>query len=219
MKKYSKLFIVFFLCSIILTGCNTSKEEAKVYYLNFKPEVADVWEEIAELYTQETGVEVKILTAPSNGNAQALKAEIAKRDAPTIFQINGPVEFEDWKNYCVDLSDTELYSWLKDKSMAISDETGVYGMPYVVEGYGIIYNDAIMQKYFSLASRSTKYKSMDEINTYAKLEEVVKDMTEHKNELGIQGVFGSTSFFKGEDWRWQTHLTNLPIYYEYKVVL
>ena len=87
MKKYSKLFIVFFLCSIILTGCNTSKEEAKVYYLNFKPEVADVWEEIAELYTQETGVEVKILTAPSNGNAQALKAEIAKRDAPTIFQI------------------------------------------------------------------------------------------------------------------------------------
>ena len=77
MKKYSKLFIVFFLCSIILTGCNTSKEEAKVYYLNFKPEVADVWEEIAELYTQETGVEVKILTAPSNGNAQALKAEIA----------------------------------------------------------------------------------------------------------------------------------------------
>ncbi|MEE1258327.1 MAG: ABC transporter substrate-binding protein [Lachnospiraceae bacterium] len=216
MKKYSKLFIVFFLCSIFLTGCNTSKEEAKVYYLNFKPEVADVWEEIAELYTQETGVEVKILTAPSNGNAQTLKAEIAKRDAPTIFQINGPVEFEDWKNYCVDLSDTELYSWLKDKSMAISDETGVYGMPYVVEGYGIIYNDAIMQKYFSLASRSTKYKSMDEINTYAKLEEVVKDMTEHKNELGIQGVFGSTSFFKGEDWRWQTHLTNLPIYYEYK---
>ena len=57
---------------------------------------------------------------------------------------------------------------------------------------------------------------MDEINTYAKLEDVVKDMTEHKNELGIQGVFGSTSFFKGEDWRWQTHLTNLPIYYEYK---
>ena len=49
MKKYSKLFIVFFLCSIILTGCNTSEEEAKVYYLNFKPEVADVWEEIAAL--------------------------------------------------------------------------------------------------------------------------------------------------------------------------
>lgn len=216
MKKYSKLFIAFFLCFIMLTGCNTSKEEAKVYYLNFKPEVADVWEEIAEIYTEETGVEVKVLTAPSNCNAQTLKAEIAKRDAPTIFQINGPVEFEDWNNYCVDLSDTELYSWLRDKSMAISDGSGVYGIPYVVEGYGIIYNDQIMQKYFSLGNRSTKYKSMDEVNSYAKLEEVVKDMTAHKKELGIEGVFASTSFFTGEDWRWQTHLTNLPIYYEYK---
>jgi raffinose/stachyose/melibiose transport system substrate-binding protein len=37
-----------------------------------------------------------------------------------------------------------------------------------------------------------------------------------RRELGIDGVFGSTSFSPGEDWRWQTHLANLPIYYEYK---
>ena len=37
-----------------------------------------------------------------------------------------------------------------DKSLAITGEDGgVYGIPYVVEGYGIIYNDAIMQKYFA----------------------------------------------------------------------
>jgi raffinose/stachyose/melibiose transport system substrate-binding protein len=41
-------------------------------------------------------------------------------------------------------------------------------------------------------------------------------MGAHKAELGIQGVFASTSFSPGEDWRWQTHLANLPIYYEYK---
>lgn len=216
MKKCVRLIIAFFLCFTMLTGCGSQNAQAKVYYLNFKPEVADIWEEIAEIYTAETGVPVKVLTPPSNCNTQTLKAEIAKKDAPTIFQINGPVEFEDWKNYCVDLSDTQLYSWLQDKDMAISDETGVYGIPYVVEGYGIIYNDAIMQKYFSLSNRSTKYTSMDEVNNYNKLEEVVKDMTAHKAELGIEGVFASTSFFTGEDWRWQTHLTNLPIYYEYK---
>ena len=48
------------------------------------------------------------------------------------------------------------------------------------------------------------------------LKAVVEDMTKHKDELGIQGVFGSTSFAPGEDWRWQTHLMNLPIYYEYR---
>ena len=56
---------------------------------------------------------------------------------------------------------------------------------------------------------------MDEINNYAKLAEVVKDMTAKKEELGIDGVFGSTSLKTGDDWRWQTHLMNLPLFYEF----
>ena len=115
----------------------------------------------------------------------------------------------------MDLSETNLYSWLLDKSLAVQDEEGVYGIPYVVEGYGIIYNNAIMEKYFSLSSRSTSYSSMEEINNFDKLKAVVEDMTKHKAELGIEGVFASTSFSSGEDWRWQTHLANLPIYYEF----
>ena len=41
-------------------------------------------------------------------------------------------------------------------------------------------------------------------------------MTAKKDELGIEGVFASTSLLPGEDWRWQTHLANVPVYYEYK---
>ena len=100
-----------------------------------------------------------------------------------------------------------------DKSLAITGEDGgVYGIPYVVEGYGIIYNDAIMQKYFALDG--AKAASMDEINNFAKLKEVVEDMQAKKDELGIEGVFASTSLTPGEDWRWQTHLANIPVYYE-----
>ena len=102
-----------------------------------------------------------------------------------------------------------------DKSLAITGEDGgVYGIPYVVEGYGIIYNDAIMQKYFALDG--AKAASMDEINNFAKLKEVVEDMQAKKDELGIEGVFASTSLTPGEDWRWQTHLANIPVYYEFK---
>ena len=57
---------------------------------------------------------------------------------------------------------------------------------------------------------------MDEINNFDKLKEVAEDMQSKKDELGIKGVFASTSLTPGEDWRWQTHLANLPIYYEYK---
>lgn len=36
--------------------------KGKVYYLNFKPEAADQWKEVAEKYTKETGVQVTVET-------------------------------------------------------------------------------------------------------------------------------------------------------------
>lgn len=216
MRKWKALGIVSMLL-LTLTSCGAPKDDVVVRYLNFKPEVADVWQEIAAEYTAETGIRVEILTSPSNGNEQTLKSEIAKKDAPTLFQINGPVGYQTWKNYVADIKDSNLYSWLVDKNMCISgDDGGVYGIPYVVEGYGIIYNDAIMQKYFAMATKGTPYSSMKEINNFAALSAVVEDMTAHKAELGIDGVFASTSFQAGEEWRWQTHLMNLPVYYEYQ---
>lgn len=209
------------VASMALTGCgdnkDSSKDDAKgsVYYLNFKPEADEAWKAIAKAYEEETGVEVKVVTAANNKYEETLTAEIDGDNPPTLFQINGPVGYENWKEYCYDLKDTDFYSWLSDKSLAISgDDGGVYGIPYVVEGYGIIYNNAIMEKYFALDG--AKAKSMDEINNFAKLKEVVEDMQAKKDDLGIDGVFGSTSLKGGEDWRWQTHLANLPIYYEYK---
>lgn len=188
--------------------------KGEVYYLNFKPEVADIWTELAEKYTEETGVPMKVQTAAAGTYEQTLKSEVAKKTPPTLFQINGPIGYKSWQKYCLDLKDTKLFSQLIDPTMAVTDGDGVYGIPYVVEGYGIIFNDAIMQKYFALDG--AKAKSTEEINNFATLKAVVEDMTAKKADLGIEGVFSSTSFAPGEDWRWQTHLANLPIYYEFK---
>jgi raffinose/stachyose/melibiose transport system substrate-binding protein len=184
----------------------------EIYYLNFKPEVSELYDQIAEAYKQETGVTLKVVTAASGTYEQTLKSEIAKSDAPVLFQINGPRGYANWADYCADLKDTDLYQHLSDKSLAVTVDGGVYGIPYVVEGYGIIYNNAIMQKYFALDG--AKATSMDEINNFATLKAVVEDMTAKKDELGIKGVFSSTSLKPGEDWRWQTHLANVPIFYE-----
>ncbi len=184
-----------------------------IYFLNFKPEIADKYKAIADKYKEETGVEVKVQTAASGEYEKTLTSEMAKSDPPTIFQINGPVGYQNWKDYCADVSGSKLYDLVSDKSLAVKSGDGVYGIPYVVEGYGIIYNNAIMTKYF--ATTGAVASSMDEINNYAKLAEVVKDMTAKKEELGIDGVFGSTSLKTGDDWRWQTHLMNLPLFYEF----
>ncbi len=192
---------------------NESKEE--IYFLNFKPEVAKIYDKIVETYKEETGVTVKVVTAASDTYEQTLTSEVAKKDAPTIFQINGPRGYQSWKNYCADLSDTKLYSYLTDKSLAIKDGGGVYGIPYVVEAYGVIYNKAVTDKYFALENRQKTVNSMGEIKNFDTFKTVVEDMTKHKDELGIDGVFASTSFSSGNQWRWHTHLANVSMYYEF----
>lgn len=196
------------------TAAPAATSGGEIYYLNFKPEVAEIYQKIADEYKAETGVTLKVVTAASGTYEQTLKSEIAKADAPVLFQINGPVGYAAWKDYTADLKDTELYKHLSDKTMAVTDGDGVYGIPYVVEGYGIIYNNAIMNKYFALDG--AKAKSMAEINNFATLKAVVEDMTAKKDKLGIKGVFSSTSLKPGEDWRWQTHLANIPIFYEWR---
>ena len=204
----------------MLAGCGGDSETSasaggEIYFLNFKPEIAETYNKIAADYEAETGVKVKVVTAASGTYETTLKSEMAKSQPPTIFQINGPVGYQNWKDYCADLKDTKLYSYLTDQSLAVSSEGGIYGIPYVVEGYGIIYNDAIMQKYFELANKAVDVSSMDEINNFDTLSKVVEDMTANKDALGIEGVFASTSLGAGEQWRWQTHLANVPFYYEF----
>lgn len=188
-----------------------------IRYLNFKPEIADIYEEISKAYEAETGIKVIVDTAANNTYEQTLISKMAnKEEAPTLFQINGPRGYNNWKDYCADLTGTELYAHLSDKSLAVTVDGKAYGIPYVVEGYGIIYNKAITDKYFALPNKATSYTSMEEVNNYAALKAVVEDMQANKEALGIEGVFASTSLKAGEDWRWQTHLANLPVYYEFK---
>jgi raffinose/stachyose/melibiose transport system substrate-binding protein len=224
MKRFKRLFAVALAVVMVVgiaTGCKSNGGTAasgakEIYFLNFKPEIADKYTAIAAEYEKETGVKVKVVTAASGTYEQTLQSEIAKADAPTIFQINGPVGYQSWKDYCADLSGTKLYSYLTDKSLAVTSGKGVYGIPYTIEGYGIIYNDAIMKKYFALSDKAVSLTSTADINNFAKLKSVAEDMTAKKAELGISGVFGSTSLTPGEDWRWQTHLANMPFYYEFK---
>lgn len=192
-----------------------SAEGGKVYYLNFKPEQAEQWEDLAEAYTDETGVEVSVVTAAAGTYESTLKSEMAKTEVPTLFQVNGPVGLATWKDYCYDLKDTEVYKNLKSGEFALINEDGsVPGVAYVIETYGIIYNKAIMNDYF--ATEGAVVTSMEEINNFDTFKAVVEDIQAKKDELGILGAFTSAGMDSSSDWRFKTHLANLPIYYEYQ---
>ena len=195
-------------------GDTAASGEGKVYYLNFKPEQADDWVELAEQYTEETGVPVTVETAASGTYEQTLKSEMAKKDAPTLFQVNGPVGLASWKDYCYDLKDSELYKQVKSDDFVLKDGDAVDGIAYVIETYGIIYNTTLMNEYCQ--TDGAVVSSADEINSFDKLKAVADDIQAKKDELGVLGAFTSAGMDSSSDWRFKTHLANLPIYYEYK---
>jgi raffinose/stachyose/melibiose transport system substrate-binding protein len=217
MKRSVK--VVSFLAALAFAGVTmpSCKANDDVTFLNFKPEVADNYSVITAAYKKETGKNVTVDTAAQGQYDTTLTADMAKKDAPAIFQVNGPVGYAKWKSYCADLTSTDLYTSLSDKSLAVMDSGKCYAVPNTVEGYGIIYNKALTDKYFALTTKAATVtaKSMDDVKSYTVLKAVVEDMQLHKTELGIQGVFADTSLKAGEQWRWQTHLFSLPLTGEY----
>ena len=204
------------LGALAACGSSTSGDDAKgkVYYLNFKPEAADQWTALAKEYTKEKGVEVKVQTAASGTYEQTLKSEIAKTEAPTLFQVNGPVGYQNWKKYTADMSNTDVYKELANQDVALKDGDKVVGVPYVMETYGLIYNKDILNKYFALDG--AKATSMDEIDNFDTLKAVADDMQARKDELGVDGAFTSAGMDDSSSWRYTTHLANLPLYYEFE---
>lgn len=217
MKKVTALSMAVMMAASMIPSVPVMAEEAEgsVYYLNFKPEQADQWVELGEKYTEETGVPVTVVTAASGTYESTLKSEMAKDEAPTLFQVNGPVGLASWKDYCYDLKDTEIYKQLTSEEFALTNEDGsVPGIAYVIETYGLIYNKALLNDYFE--TDGAVVKSVEEINSFDTLKAVADDIQAKKDDLGIEGAFASAGFDASSDWRFKTHLANLPIYYEYQ---
>ena len=202
MKKIL-LFIMLLTILLSLSSCDRSRG---VYYLNFKPEADKAWINLAKKYQDETGVKVTVVTASEGRYEETLTSEMNKSSAPTLFQISGPVAYETWKDYCLDLKDTAIYKELISDDYAIKVNDGVYGIAYVYEGYGLITNKTLLEE------AGFNY---DDITSLAKLKEVAKSITERKSELGF-GAFSSSGLDGSSNWRFSGHLTNLPIFYEFR---
>ncbi len=198
-----------------LTGCGgasdkkeSGKKEAKgtVYYLNFKPEADAQWQELAKLYTDKTGVKVNVVTAAANQYETTLKSEMGKSEAPTLFQVNGPVGLASWKDYCYDLKDSDIAKQVTSNDFLLKDGDAVDGIGYAIESYGIIYNKNLLKK--------AGY-TQDDIKSFDDLKKVAEDITKRSKDLGFS-AFTSAGMDGSSDWRFKTHLANLPIYYEYQ---
>lgn len=198
----------------LLAGCGGGDKPAvgngdgkgSVYYLNFKPEQDKDWQALAQTYTEKTGVPVTVVTAASGQYETTLMAEIGKSEAPTMFQVNGPVGLNNWKDYCYDLTGSKVLGELTSEDFTLKNGDEVAGIGYVIETYGLITNTKLLEQ--------AGYKTSD-IQSFADLKKVAEDITARKDELGF-AAFTSAGMDGSSDWRFKTHLANLPIYFEYQ---
>ena len=213
MKKVFALALAMLMVLSLAVGCGGtgteggSEDTGSVYYLNFKPEQDGAWQKLAADYTAKTGVPVTVVTAASGSYETTLGAEIAKDEPPTLFQVNGPNGLKNWVDYCYDLSGSQVAGELTSDSFALKSADGALaGIGYVIESYGIIVNKTLLAQ--------AGY-AVEDIASFADLKKVAEDITARKDELGF-AAFSSAGMDSSSDWRFKTHLANLPIYFEYQ---
>jgi raffinose/stachyose/melibiose transport system substrate-binding protein len=204
MKKALSLLLIAILCVGLLAGC-TGDEKGRVYWLNFKPESDEVLQEVAKMYTEETGVEVKVLTAASGTYNQTLLAEMDKAEAPTLFVIGNQNAVKEWKDYALNLKDSAIAKELNTDAYNMYDADGnLVSIGYCYECYGIIVNPTLIEK--------AGYK-MDDLKNFEGLKKVAEDIHKRAEELGFD-AFSASDMDDSSSWRFTGHMANLEYYYE-----
>ena len=220
MKKMLALVLAACLCLALLAGCGNSNTPAasgsasgteatgSVYYLNFKPESDQAWQDLAKQYTEETGVTVKVVTAASGQYNDTLTVEMDKPDgAPTMFQCGNAGAIKTWGEFCYDLTDTDFAKELTTNDFNLYGENGeLLAVGYCYEAFGIIVNKALLTQ---------AGHSLDEITDFASLKAVADDIHARAAELGFD-AFTSAGLDGSSSWRFSGHLANMPLFYEFR---
>ena len=185
----------------------TAPASGSVYYLNFKPEFDGALQELAAKYTEETGVEVKVVTAAGGNYSDTLTAEMAKSEAPTIFNIGNMSGLKDWDEYALDLTDSAVAAELTSNDFNLYNEAGeLKAIGYCYESFGIIVNTALLEQ---------AGHSLDEITNFETLKAVADDIHARSAELGFD-AFSASGLESSSSWRFSGHLANMPLYYEFR---
>ena len=178
-----------------------------VYYLNFKPEADQAWQDLAKLYTEKTGVKVTVVTAASGTYNDTLTAEMDKSAAPTMFQVGNQGAVESWGDYCLDLRDTDVYKEMTTDSFNLYNDAGeAVSIGYCYEAFGIIVNKALLKQ--------AGYELSD-ITNFETLKKVADDIHARAGELGFD-AFTSAGLDGSSSWRFSGHLANMPLYYQFR---
>lgn len=148
---FNKKFMTGVAFAAMMTGlaaCSGGEETAtegeeggaeKITIFQTKVEISDQLEAAAETYTEETGVDVEVIGTTGDDYLQQLQIRLNNGTGPSIMSLQNSTVAESLKSYVYDLSDEEFVSNIAP-NMALTLDDKVVGIPYGVEGFGLVYN-------------------------------------------------------------------------------
>ncbi|KGN00574.1 carbohydrate ABC transporter substrate-binding protein [Clostridium botulinum] len=202
-------------CSSKSQGANSGKKDAvTLNVFQFKVEIAKELEEAAKKYS-EKHPEVKINISTVGGGddyGAALRAKIQSGEEPAIFNIGGPQDVKDWRSRLVDLSGE---SWVKQSLNGVLDgvteDKKIYGMPFDVEAYGLVYNKAIFKDAGIDATTIKDYATLEA--AVKKLDSEIKSGKLKKKYPQLEAVFEMPA---KETWITGLHSSSVALSQEFK---
>ena len=212
MKKTLALILAAVMALSLVACAKTpgnSGTEAKgsVYYLNFKPEADKAWQDLAKTYTEQTGVEVKVVTAASGQYDTMLTSELDKSAPPTMFQVGNQGAVNSYGDFCYPLDNTDVMKEMTTQDFNLKNANGeTVSIGYCYEAYGIIVNKALLKQ--------AGYELSD-ITNFESLKKVADDIHSRAAELGFD-AFSSAGLEGSSSWRFSRHLANMPLFYEFR---
>ena len=144
-----------------------------------KPEIDAAMQAYAQLWSEQTGIDVTIQSVGGGSGAsigQQLRADFAAGEMPDIFAIDGIEAYREWESIVLDLSDEP---WVDETTLEFTVDGAVYGFPVSIEGWGMAYNADILQQVGIDPSTLTNYDAY--VDAFARIDAV-------KDELGLQSV-------------------------------
>ena len=155
-KAISAVLAASMLAAVILPGCGSDGNSGvtEIEILQYKPEAATYFDQVEEQFNA-THDDIHLTISSPNDASTIMRTRFVREDYPDIIGIGGDINY----SYYVDadiLADVSDYPGLSDvkqsyldilENLEITPKDGVFGVPYVANAAGILYNKDMFEEH------------------------------------------------------------------------
>ena len=181
MRRKSTLAITLAAAMAATAVPAMADDKVSITIFNSKMEVQSQFEEMAEKYAEDNGINIEVYY--SNDLAAHLATKYSSGDPYTLAMVDAKDVYSLAKDHAIDMSDQE---WVKNTNYAIGIDDQINGFPMCVEARGLIYNADAIEAITGETFNPDDYKTLDSF----------KELIEQLKEGGMETPTGIMK----EDW-------------------